>query len=95
MAKINTVFALTDNVSNPLRMIQNNLSNTVKGFESLSGKIVAVNSLLNIFSYGMNLVQNSTSFFRSFISDAGEYESLMVRLKVATGDASTAMKEFE
>ena len=95
MAKINTVFALTDNVSNPLRMIQNNLSNTVKGFESLSGKIVAVNSLLNIFSYGMDLVQKSTSFFQSFISDAGEYESLMVRLKVATGDASTAMKEFE
>ena len=95
MAKINTVFALTDNVSNPLRMIQNNLSNTVKGFESLSGKIVAVNSLLNIFSYGMDLVQKSTSFFQSFISDASEYESLMVRLKVATGDASTAMKEFE
>ena len=95
MAKINTVFALTDNVSNPLRMIQNNLSNTVKGFESLSGKIVAVNSLLNIFSYAMDLVQKSTSFFQSFISDAGEYESLMVRLKVATGDASTAMKEFE
>lgn len=95
MAKINTVFALTDNVSNPLRMIQNNLSNTVKGFESLSGKIVAVNSLLGVFSYTMNLVQKSTSFFQSFISDAGEYESLMVRLKVATGDASTAMKEFE
>ena len=95
MAKINTVFSLTDNVSNPLRMIQNNLSNTVKGFESLSGKIVAVNSLLNIFSYGMDLVQKSTSFFQSFISDASEYESLMVRLKVATGDASTAMKEFE
>ena len=95
MAKINTVFALTDNVSNSLRMIQNNLSNTVKGFESLSGKIVAVNSLLGVFSYTMNLVQKSTSFFQSFISDAGEYESLMVRLKVATGDASTAMKEFE
>lgn len=95
MAKINTIFSLTDNVSNPLIMIQNNLSNTVKGFESLSGKIVAVNSLLNIFSYGMDLVQKSTSFFQSFISDAGEYESLMVRLKVATGDASTAMKEFE
>ena len=95
MAKINTVFALTDNISNPLRTIQNNLSSTAKGFESLSGKIVAVNSLLNIFSYGMDLVQKSTSFFQSFISDAGEYESLMVRLKVATGDASTAMKEFE
>ena len=95
MAKINTVFALTDNVSNPLRMIQNNLSNTVKGFESLSGKIVAVNSLLGVFSYTMNLVQKSTSFFQNFISDASEYESLMVRLKVATGDASTAMKEFE
>ena len=95
MAKINTVFALTDNVSNPLRMIQNNLSSTAKGFESLSGKIVAVNSLLNVFSYAMDLVQKSTSFFQSFISDASEYESLMVRLKVATGDASTAMKEFE
>lgn len=95
MAKINTVFALTDNISNPLRTIQNNLSSTVKGFESLSGKIVAVNSLLGVFSYTMNLVQKSTSFFQSFISDAGEYESLMVRLKVATGDASTAMKEFE
>ena len=95
MAKINTVFALTDNISNPLRTIQNNLSSTVKGFESLSGKIVAVNSLLGVFSYTMNLVQKSTSFFQSFISDASEYESLMVRLKVATGDASTAMKEFE
>ena len=95
MAKINTVFALTDNISNPLRMIQNNLSSTAKGFESLSGKIVAVNSLLNVFSYAMDLVQKSTSFFQSFISDASEYESLMVRLKVATGDASTAMKEFE
>ena len=73
MAKINTVFALTDNISNPLRTIQNNLSSTVKGFESLSGKIVAVNSLLGVFSYTMNLVQKSTSFFQSFISDAGEY----------------------
>ena len=95
MAKINTVFALTDNISNPLRMIQNNLSSTAKGFESLGGKIVAVNSLLGVFSYAMNLVQKSTSFFQSFISDASEYESLMVRLKVATGDASIAMKEFE
>lgn len=95
MAKINTIFSLTDNISNPLRNIQNNIYSTTQGFESLGGKIVELNSLLGLFSQAMNLVQKSTSFFQSFISDASEYQSLMVRLQVATGDASIAIKEFE
>lgn len=91
MATINTVFSLTDNVSSPLNNINKTVSNSTKGFESMAGKIVAINSALNLFTSGLEKVKSA---FTVPINDASEYESLLARLTVATGDASVAQKEF-
>lgn len=92
MAKINTVFGMTDGVSTPLKNIVNNLNKSIKGFESLSGTIVTVNSAIQLFSTVANKVKDVLS---KPIQDASEYESLLVRLTVATGDAVTAQEEFQ
>ena len=91
MATINTIFSLTDNVSSPLNNINRTVSNSTKGFESMAGKIVAINSALNLLSSALDKIKES---FSVPISDASEYESLLARLTVATGDASVAQKEF-
>ena len=95
MAKINTVFSLTDNVSNRLRTINNTVNSSVMGFESMAGKLITVNSALDLLGKGLNLIKSASSFLGKFISDASEYESLLVRLTVATGDAILAQKEFQ
>ena len=95
MAKINTVFNLTDNVSNRLRTINNTVNSSVMGFESMAGKLITVNSALDLLGKGLNLIKSASSFLGKFISDASEYESLLVRLAVSIGDFSEAEKEFE
>lgn len=95
MAKINTVFNLTDNVSNRLRTINNTVNSSVMGFESMAGKLITVNSALDLVAKGLDLVKKTSSFFSMFISDASEYESLLTRLAVSIGDFSEAEKEFE
>lgn len=95
MAKINTVFNLTDNVSNRLRTINNTVNSSVMGFESMAGKLITVNSALDLLGKGLNLIKSTSSFLGKFISDASEYESLLVRLTVATGDAILAQEEFQ
>ena len=95
MAKINTVFSLTDHVSSPLNTIRQNVSSTVQGFESMSGKLVTLNAGLNLLSSAMGVIQSVGSVFGKTISDAGEYESLLASLATATGDAIEAQKEFD
>lgn len=95
MAKINTVFSLTDNVSNQLNKITKNVSNATKGFDSMAMKLISVNSALDLVAKGLDLVKKTSSFFSMFISDASEYESLLTRLAISIGDFSEAEKEFE
>lgn len=95
MAKINTVFNLTDNVSNRLRRINDTVNSSTMGFESMAGKLITVNSALDLLGKGLNLIKSASSFLGKFISDASEYESLLVRLTVATGDAILAQEEFQ
>lgn len=92
MARINTIFSLVDNVSNPLRTIRNNVNSTIQGFESMAGKLVALNSAIQLFSTVTSKIKD---VFSKPIQDASEYQSLLVRLNVATGDAITAQKEFQ
>lgn len=92
MATISTTFRLVDEMSNPLNVICNGVSRTIKGFESLSGKIVAINSAVQLFSTVANKIKDTLS---KPIQDASEYESLLTRLVVATGDATAAQKEFQ
>ena len=63
MAKINTVFSLTDHVSSPLNAIRQNVSSTVQGFESMSGKLVTLNAGLNLLSSAMGVIQSVGSVF--------------------------------
>lgn len=95
MAKINTVFSLTDNVSNQLNKITRNVSNATKGFDSMAGKLITVNSALDLVGKGLSLVKSAGSFLGKFISDASEYETLLTRLAVSIGDFGEAQKEFE
>lgn len=95
MAKINTTFNLIDNVSSSLRKINNTVSTTVRGFDSMAMKLISVNSALDLVAKGLDLVKKTSSFFSMFISDASEYESLLTRLTVSIGDFSEAEKEFE
>lgn len=95
MAKINTVFSLTDHVSSPLNTIRQNVFSTVHGFESMSGKLVTLNAGLDLLRSAMGVIQSVGSVFGKTISDAGEYESLLASLTTATGDAIEAQKEFD
>lgn len=95
MATIATTFRLIDDVTPQLRNIQNSLKSTTSGFESFAGKLVAINSAMDIFSRVADGIKKVGSVFGSFVSDASEYESLLANLTVSIGDANEAQKEFQ
>lgn len=95
MATIATTFRLIDDVTPQLRNIQNSLKSTTLGFESFAGKLVAINSAMDIFSRVADGIKKVGSVFGSFVSDASEYESLLANLTVSIGDANEAQKEFQ
>ena len=50
MAKINTVFGLTDNITNPLKRMNGALKNTEKSFNAVQVAIITVNSAMSAFT---------------------------------------------
>ena len=50
MAKINTIFGFVDNVTNPLRRMNNALRNTENSFSAVQRAIITANSAMAIFS---------------------------------------------
>lgn len=96
MAKINTIFSLTDNVTSPLNRINNLLNRTCGGFSSLQKHIITASSAVTLLSAGFRVLQQTTSFLSTFVKDAMEYESLFADVMVAMGnDAKLAQEEFE
>lgn len=96
MAKINTTFSLTDNVTSSLNRINNSLDKTCGGFSSLQKNLITTNSAVSLLSTGFRVLQSATSFLSNFAKDAMQYESLFADVMVAVGnDAEMAQKEFE
>lgn len=95
MAKINTVFSLTDNITNPLRRIQNQLQNMEGGFSNLSMKLLSVNQALELVSKGFQMLQKAGGIFTNLVSEAGSAQSIIARLSVALGDTQLAMDKFK
>ena len=65
MAKINTVISLTDNVSQPLRNIENQMGKTTSAFSSFASKIFSVNQAVQLFQ----AVGNGISFVTGKITE--------------------------
>ena len=61
MAKINTVISLTDEVTRPLRNIENQLGKTTGGFSALSVKIFSVNQAMQLFRGVANGISSVTA----------------------------------
>ena len=95
MAKINTVFGFTDEVSNPLRRMIRNVEGSEKSFSSLALKLTGVNSALQIVSASMMKVKEIGSVFGTFVSEAGQYQMLLSRMNVAFGNYEEAEKYFK
>lgn len=95
MAKINTVFGFTDEVTNPLRRMTQNVEKSERSFSSLALKLTGVNSALQIVSASIMKVKEIGSVFGTFISEAGEYQMLLSRLNVAFGNYEEAEKYFK
>ena len=95
MAKINTIFSMTDNVSNPLKLMKNNLEETSKSFSDLTTEIFGVNQALQLFSTAMGAVQSVGGFLGGLIGEAGEAQATISRLSVALGDSTLAVEKFK
>lgn len=95
MAKINTVFGFTDEVTNPLRRMIRNVESSEKSFSSLALKLTGVNSALQIVSASMMKVKEIGSVFGTFVSEAGQYQMLLSRMNVAFGNYEEAEKYFK
>ena len=95
MAKINTIFGFTDEVSNPLKRMTRNIDESKKSFSSFAMQITGVNSALQIASVAMSKIQQIGGIFGSLVSEAGEYQMLLSRLTVAFGDLEEAQSYFK
>ena len=95
MAKINTVFGFTDEVTNPLKRMIQNVERSERSFSSLALKLTGVNSALQIVSSSMMKVKEIGTVFGSFVSEAGQYQMLLSRLNVAFGNYEEAEKYFK
>ena len=95
MAKINTIFSLTDEVTNPLRRMQSQLEKTSSGFNGMAMKMMGVNQAMQLFSAGLSAIQKIGGVFDGLISEAGETQMIISRLTVALGDVETATEKFK
>lgn len=54
MAKINTIFSMTDDVTNPLKRMQNQLEKTSGGFNNMAIKVMGVNQAIQLVTTAVN-----------------------------------------
>lgn len=95
MAKINTIFSFTDNISNPLKRVKNSIDSVSGGLGNIGMKILSVNQALQLFTTVMSTAQKTVSTLMQTISASASYEMLETNLAVITGSAEEAKKEFE
>lgn len=95
MAKINTIFSMTDDISSPLRNMQNELENTVKGFDALSQEAMQVNQALELAGKSFSILKAIGSAFADVVSEAGATQSIISKLTVALGDSQKAVEKFK
>lgn len=95
MAKINTIFSFTDNISNPLKRVKNSIDSVSGGLGNIGMKILSVNQALQLFTTVMSTAQKAVSTLMQTISASASYEMLETNLAVITGSAEEAKKEFE
>ena len=95
MARINTVFSLTDEMSSPLRNIQNETSKLHDGMSALSSKLIIVNQGLELVKKAISGIKAIGGVFGNLVSEAGEVQAITARLTVALGDANLAVEKFK
>ncbi len=101
MATISTVLRLVDNVSNPLKNVRGSLDQTTRGFESLAGKIVSVNSAIQLFSVAANSVRRLGNMMNQYvgayqlqIENETKLETVMRKRMSATQEEIESIKEL-
>lgn len=101
MATISTVLRLVDNVSNPLKNVRGSLDQTTRGFESLAGKIVSVNSAIQLFSVAANSIRRLGNMMNQYvgayqlqIENETKLETVMRKRMGATQEEIESIKEL-
>ena len=101
MATISTVLRLVDNVSNPLKNVRGSLDQTTRGFESLAGKIVSVNSAIQLFSVAANSIRRLGNMMNQYvgayqlqIENETKLETVMRKRMGATQEKIESIKEL-
>ena len=67
MATISTILRLVDNVSRPLKDVNNSLNQTGKGFESFAGRIVTVNSAIQLISASSRMLMRAVGAVGQYV----------------------------
>ena len=101
MATISTIIRLVDNVTGPLKAVNTSVGQTTKGFESLAGRIVSVNSAIQLFSTvsnllgkGLNTMNEYVSSYQKQIENEVKLESVMKQRMNATDEQINSIKEL-
>lgn len=68
MAKINTVFSLTDEVTNPLKRMQNQVERTSHGFNDMAIKMMGVNQAIQLVTLSINTFKKATQAMDSLVA---------------------------
>ena len=68
MAKINTIFSMTDNVTNPLRRMQGELEKTSSGFKDMAIKIMGVNQAVQLVGTAVNTFKKACNVMNELVA---------------------------
>ena len=58
---------MVDNVSGPLKSVRGSLDNTTKGFESFAGKLVSINSAIQLVSTSVRVLQKALTTINQYV----------------------------
>lgn len=67
MAKINTVFSMTDNVTNPLKRMQSQVERTSSGFKDMAMKMIGVNQAIQLINVSANALKKATAVMDNLV----------------------------
>ena len=101
MAKINTVFSMTDEVTNPLKRMQNQLEQTSSGFNNMAIKIMGVNQAVQLVTTAVNgfkkacaVMDELTATYMAQAEQEVKLETVMIQRMNATQADIQAIKDL-
>ena len=101
MAKINTIFSMTDEVTNPLKRMQSQLEKTSRGFNDMAIKMLGVNQAVQLISTSINAFKKASAVMDEWVASYNEQfvnetklATVMKTRMNATDETVNSIKEF-